>query len=75
MGGGGQKYVSIWGGISDGTFWQPLDFLGESPNPPDPLPPYTPIGGALWGGARGGTHEGAGIMSLTPKCDMFLESP
>ena len=43
--GEGQKYVSLWGGISDGTFW-PLksqlflgsrDFLGESLNPLVPL--------------------------------------
>ena len=27
------------------------------------------------GGPRGGLNEGGDLMSLTPKCDMFLESP
>ena len=49
-------------------------FLGESPDPPYPLPPYIPIGGGPMGG-QGGMSEGGDIMSLTPKCDMFLESP
>ena len=48
--------------------------LGESPDPPYHLPPQIPIGGALWG-ARGGLSEGGDIISPTPKCDMFLESP
>ena len=55
-------------------FWEAIDFLGESPNPPDPLPPWPLIGGALWGG-QGGMKEGGDILSLNPKCDMFLESP
>ena len=36
-------------------FWEALDFLGESPNPPDPLPPWPFIGGRPMGGPGG--HE------------------
>ena len=48
--------------------------LQESPRPPDPLSPYTPIGGPFWG-ARGVLYERGDLMCLTPKCNMFLESP
>ena len=33
------------------------------------------MGGPMGGGTRGGLNEGGDFMSLTPKCDMFLESP
>ena len=46
--------------------------LGSPPTPP--LTPLDPYRGGLWG-ARGGMSEGGDIMCLTPKCDMFLESP
>ena len=47
--------------------------IGDSPNflTPIPLHPYR---GALWGG-QGGLYEGVDLMSLTPKCYMFLEKP
>ena len=43
---------------------------------PDPLPfiPLDPFRGALWG-ARGFLYEGVDLLSMTPKCDMFLGSP
>ena len=59
-------------------FWEALDLkypLGHYwglPRPPWPLTPWTPIGVALWGG--GGLNQEGDLMSLTPKCDMFLES-
>ena len=37
--------------------------------------PIAPYGGPYGGGTRGGLNEGGDFMSLTPKCDMFLESP
>ena len=51
-----------------------LGYSWGVPRPPNPLPPKIPIGGALWGG-QGGMNEGDDIKFLTPKCDMFLESP
>ena len=57
-------------------FWETLDFkyhLGFPwgvPQPPNPLPPKMPIWGPIGGHGCGG-H----IISLTPKCDMFLDSP
>ena len=45
------------------------------PRPPLPLTPLYPYTGGPYGGARGGMSEGGDIMSLTPKCDLFLESP
>ena len=35
------------------------------------LTPLDPYRGAYWGGL----NEGGNLMYLTPKCDMFLESP
>ena len=46
-----------------------LVYSRGEPQPPDPFPPYTPVG---W---PGGLNEGGYLMSLTPKCDMFLEIP
>ena len=44
------------------------------PRPPSPVTPLDPYKGGPMGG-QGGMSEGGDIMSLTPKCDMFLESP
>ena len=46
------------------------------PPTPCPLIPLDPYRGALFlGGGRGGLYEGGDLMSMTPKCDIFLESP
>ena len=51
-----------------------LGYLWGVPRPPSSLTPLNPYRGGPMG-ARGGMSEGGDIMSLTPKCDMFLESP
>ena len=51
-----------------------LVILGEYPDPPIPNPPRPPLGGP-YGGGPGGPNEGYDLMSLTPKCDIFLEMP
>ena len=45
----------------------------RSPPTPCPLIPLDPFRGALWG-ARVALNEGGDLMSMTPKCNMFLES-
>ena len=53
-----------------------LGYPWRVPRPPNPLPPKIPIGkGGGPIGGPGGHEWGAHIISLTPKCDMFLESP
>ena len=47
--------------------------LGVSPDPPYPPRPLYGKGGPM--GGQGAMNEGGDIMSLTHKCDMFLESP
>ena len=41
---------------------------------PDPLNPLDTYRGGSIGGPREGLNEGSDLMSLTLKCDMFLES-
>ena len=50
-----------------------LVILGEYPDPPIPYPLDLHRGGPM--GGPGGLNEGDDLMSLTPKCDMFLEMP
>ena len=45
------------------------------PQPPNPLPPYTYIGGGGPMGGPGGLNERGDLMSVTPKWDMFSEMP
>ena len=48
---------------------------GHGPQNPPPPPPHTPLDAYNRGGAMGGgLNERGDLMSLTPKCDMFLES-
>ena len=41
---------------------------------PQPFTPLDPYRGP-YGGAKGVLYEGGYLMSLAPKCDMFLKSP
>ena len=45
----------------------------EYPDPPTPYPLDPNKVGPM--GGPGGLNEGGDFMSLTPKCDMFLEIP
>ena len=56
-------------------FGKLLNSLGSQLTPLTPYPPRPLLGGPMGGGAGGARMGGYGIMSLTPKCDMFLESP
>ena len=85
---GGTKYILgvITNGQNDHNtvkyFCEALGFkyhLGYPwgvPRPPLPLTPLDPYrGGGPYGGPGGGLSEEGDIMSPTPNCDVFLESP
>ena len=69
-------FWSTWNQIFLGSSWPLIScylFLRSTPTP-QPITPLNPNRRGPRGGP-GGLNKGGDLMSLTPKCDMFLEIP